>query len=259
MPPRCPGSTVRSSAAPSAANAIARGHGRPRLSRRVRTGRRPTGEPVPTSLWAAAVPSPQMQRPKQSSRAGSSAQAACAVHPVSAGARRGLRIVQELHGERGKAVDLARQRRALGWRRRVPGPCRRCSSRARAGVRRNRHARTCRGGLSSATGGRISGTAGWRSYQRRPLGEKALCQSQIRSGHDRPRHRGANRAPPRPWSRRAAARSGAGAGPTASAPGRRGRRRSPAPLARSSTACGKAVATTGRPLAMASTKTPEVT
>ena len=67
----CPGSTVRSSAAPIAANAIARGHvDRPCAARsnwitaNLRTKL--------TSLWAAAVPSPQMHRPQQSSRVGSS-------------------------------------------------------------------------------------------------------------------------------------------------------------------------------------------
>ena len=46
---------------------------------------------------------------------------------------------------------------------------------------------------------------------------------------------------------------------SASATGSRWGTTSPAPLPSSSTACGKAVTTTGRPAATASTSTPDVT
>ena len=104
VPPRWPGSTASSSAAPRAANAIARGHG-DRPGRHARTGRRPACAPGSTSLWAAAVPSPQMHRPQQSSTVGSSCPVAVAVHPVAAGAVEGLRVVQEPHGLTGEAVQ----------------------------------------------------------------------------------------------------------------------------------------------------------
>ena len=60
-----------------------------------------------TSLWAAAVPSPQMHRPQWSSVVGSSVQSARAVHPVAAGAVVGLCVVQERSGLAGEAVQRA--------------------------------------------------------------------------------------------------------------------------------------------------------
>ena len=94
-----------------------------------------------------------------------------------------------------------------------------------------------------------------------PLDRAAACaRPRYVIGDDRPGHlRRQSAGLGRHCSRRAAARSGSGAGRTPARRGRHGRRRCPRHSTRSSTACGNAVATTGRPLAMASTSTPEVT
>ena len=104
------------------------------------------------------------------------------------------------------------------------------------------------------------GTA--RSHQHRPLASRNRSGQLARYARATTGQPSAGRqpAPPRPpCARPVPARSAPGAGPTPSHRDRRGATTMPAPLANSSTACGKAVATTGLPAAMASTSTPEVT
>ena len=103
MPAACPGSTLRSSAAPTAANAIARGHGDLALAARSNwiTANLRTRL---TSLWAAAVPSPQMHPAPVVIRGRLIGPTTRVVHPVAAGAVIGLRVVQERQGLAGEAV-----------------------------------------------------------------------------------------------------------------------------------------------------------
>ena len=101
---RCSGSTARSSAAPSAANAIARGDVDRSVGGALELDDGRPGEPMLTSLWAAAVPSPQMHLPQQSSSGRLVSPTAAAVHPVAAGTAVCLRLVQEPQRNPGETV-----------------------------------------------------------------------------------------------------------------------------------------------------------
>ena len=133
---------------------------------------------------------------------------------------------------------------------------------ARAGARRGRRARTCRCRRSS----RAMWSNDGRAVRSCPHAVVAAAQRAgsaelVRTG---PRPRSTPARAPGGGPRRPCRRPGRGRSSTRRMRGgqRRGSRwgtTSPAPLASSSTAWGKAVDTTGRPAATASTSTPEVT
>src|ERR1700682_4497448 len=181
------------------------------------------------------------------------------VHPCAAGAAESLRFVQEPHRDPGEAVH-----RTLGV--------------------------ALSGGDDKDTGhvvGAVAALAPGLGQQSVLEGAATVGQPQQMVEYRSRRRRGHTRARRCVWTRCArlryalatTGRAISGANRRASAamsPASRGcvstRRRAdarasgsswpttmPAPLERSSTACGNAVATTGLPLAMASTSTPEVT
>ena len=185
---------------------------------------------------------------------------AVAVHSVAAGTVEGLRLVQEPHGKPGETVHLAVGVGFSGGDDEHPGHVVGAVAVLAAGVRRSRRARTCRDGPSVAADGRS-----WQAVSRSVIPAPAARRG---AGPPDPGTRSPRPAtpspapiggPPRPWSRRDAAASAPGAGQTPWRPGSSWPTTMPAPVPRSSTACGNAVATTGRPHAMASTRTPEVT
>ena len=186
---RCSGSTARSSAAPSAANAIARGHGDRSCAARsnwmIADWRDPGdvtvrgGGPEPPDAPPPGVLQGRLVDPT-----------ARAVHPVAAGAVESLRLVQEPQRDSGETVQRRPRVGFSGGDDKHPGHV--VGAVAVLGPRLGEtgRARRCRDGPSAAADGRIPEPATSWSYQCPPLGEDPMRQAQIRTRDDRPGHLG---------------------------------------------------------------------
>ena len=157
-------------------------------ARRARTGSTANLRTMPTSLWAAAVPSPQMHRPQWSSVVGSSVQ-----RPL-----RSIRLRQ------------APLYACASFKNRTASPARPFTGAVGVGLSggHDEHPGHVVGAVAvlgpgfgeagvlegAATVGQpqqmveVGGRCRGRSYQRPPVGEEPVRQTQIRAGHDRPRH-----------------------------------------------------------------------
>ena len=214
------------------------------------------------SWCGGGAPNAQIARPQQSSSLASSVQSP--LRSIRLRVRPSAAWAASTKSQR-KATEAMRRRPVIGLTSgddEQPSVVVGAVSVLVSAARCRRRVRTGRARRSAARGGRSSSSCSTGSYRhRRRHAARARRQARRTAGRPSPSSTMGPVAGPRRAIDASSARS-VSAGPDRcrrTLAGRRGARRCPAPAPSSSTACGNAVAITGRPAAIASTNTPEVT
>ncbi len=197
---RFSGSNASISAAPSAANAIALGHGDRSCAAALELHDRRLPCPDDVTVRGGGPQTPDAAPPGVL-QGGLVDPIALAVHPVAAGAGESLCSAQETATQFWRHRSVFAPDRAPGWRRPAPGPRRRCNSRARDRARPAGRARMCRDDLSFAAGGRIPGS-GVSAVIRVPAAQRARGAPNAHTHRPPPATTSSAPigGPPRPWS-----------------------------------------------------------